>query len=464
MMQNIQKWWQRPAGGREVLLISLPLVISSLSWTVMTFVDRIFLKWLSGESMSAAFSASMIWFVFLCFPLGICAYANTFVSQYFGDRQYSRIGLAVWQAIWIGVACVPLMALLNPIAPILFELGGHEAAIQNEETRYFRALNWGAGGMLISQAAAAFYSGRGKTRIVMSVDSLYALLNIVLDYVWIFGYFGFPADGVAGAGYATAVCLWLKAFTYVGLMLQAHHRKQFGTLAGCRFDAGQFTRMVTFGGPSGVQMLLDIVGFTAFVVLVSRLGSVQAEATSMAFSISTLAFMPIWGFGMGAGILVGQHLGENQPQLASRAAWNSLLVGMFYMVVISILYLVIPSWFLWWFFAGSEHPGGTDSEVGQLATTLLQYVAAYNLFDASLTILVSAIKGAGDTRFVMVISTLMGLVLALFSWLAVEVWNLEIYGCWAIMVGWVWSLGIIYFLRFLQGKWKQMRVIEMVHH
>jgi len=463
MSEKLQIWWQRPAGGREVLLVSIPLVISSLSWTVMSFIDRIFLKWLSGEAMSAAFSASMVWFVLLCLPLGVCAYANAFVSQYFGDKQYKQIGVAVWQAIWIGVLVTPFVLAFSPLAPFVFELAGHEASIRAEEVRYFQALNWGAGGMLISQAASAFYSGRGKTRVVMLVDSSYALLNIVLDYAWIFGHFGFPADGVAGAGYATAVCLWLKAITYVLLMLQSHHRQKYGTGIGARLNWQQLRRIGYYGGPSGLQMLLDVAGFTTFVILVGRLGNLEAEATSMAFSISTLAFMPIWGFGMGAGILVGQLLGENQPDLASRAAWNSLLIGLVYMTLISILYVAVPQIFLWWFFVGSDHPQGMSSEVGVLAVRLLQFVAAYNLFDASLTILVSAIKGAGDTRFVLLVSTVMGIVLALLSWLAVEVLELGLFGCWALIVGWIWILGIVYYLRFVQGKWREMRVIEMTH-
>ncbi|MBX3420338.1 MAG: MATE family efflux transporter [Pirellulaceae bacterium] len=461
--RNLSTWWKQPAGGREVLLVSLPLVISSLSWTVMTFVDRIFLKWLSGDSMAAAFTASTVWFVLLCLPLGICAYANTFVSQYFGDRQYKQIGLAVWQAIWVALVVSPFILAFNPLVPQLFELAGHTPAIRSEEIRYFQALNWGAAGMLVSQAAAAFYSGRGKTRIVMVVDSFFAVLNAVLDYVWIFGYWGFPAAGIAGAGYATAVALTLKAIVYLVLMLREPHRAEFGTGIGCRFDWSLFKKMCYFGGPSGLQMLLDVVGFSTFIVLVARLGNLEAEATSMAFSISTLAFMPIWGFGMGAGILVGQHLGENQPDLAARASWNSLALGIGYMSLISVLYIVVPTWFLWWFFAGTEHAHGLGSDVGVLATKLLQFVAAYNLLDATLTILVSAIKGAGDTRFVLGVSLVMGLVLAVSSWLAVEVWQFGIYGCWALIVAWVWALGIIYLLRFIQGKWRDMRVIDMTH-
>lgn len=98
-------------------------------------------------------------------------YANTFVSQYFGDKQFRQIGPAVWQAIWVALILSPIILLANPLAPMIFAAAGHTPGIQAEEVRYFQSLNWGAGGMLISQAAAAFYSGRGKTEVIMLVDS-----------------------------------------------------------------------------------------------------------------------------------------------------------------------------------------------------------------------------------------------------------------------------------------------------
>ncbi len=427
----------------------------------MTFVDRMFLKWVSPEAMAASFSASAIWFSLTCLPLGVCAYTNSFVSQYNGDQQPREIGPIVWQAIWIAVILCPILLLANPLAPYFFGLAGHEEAIRVEEVRYFQALNWGAGGMLISQAAQTFYSGRGKTLMVMIVDSFFAAMNVGLDYLWIFGHWGFPEAGSAGAGYATAVAMWLKALTYVLLLIRQKNRENFNT-GDFRFDLKRWLRLWRFGGPSGLQMVLDVIGFTSFVVLIGRLGTNESAATSMAFSVSTLAFMPIWGFGMAAGILVGQHLGENNPKLAERASWNSLGIGLIYMAVISLLYILIPQVFLSGFFAGDSANESND-EIARLATTLLQFVAAYNLFDASLTILVSAIKGAGDTQFVLWVSLTMAAVLALLSWLAVEVIHAGLFGCWILIVGWVWVLGTVYFLRFLNGKWKKMRVIEMKH-
>ena len=145
------------------------------------------------------------------------------------------------------------------------------------EVEYFQILCVGAPAMLIAQAAASFYSGRGETWVVMWVDAAAAILNLVLDYLWIFGYAGFPEWGVAGAAWATVVSLWIKAVVYVLLPLQREHREQYGTLSGLRLDWQLLRRMLYYGGPSGFQMLLDVLGFTVFILLVGRLGAVRTR-------------------------------------------------------------------------------------------------------------------------------------------------------------------------------------------
>ena len=301
------RWWSQPAGGREVLVVALPLVVSSLSWTVMTFFDRMLLKHHSGEAMSAAFTASTVWFAVLCLPLGMTMYTTTFVSQYFGAHRYERIGPSVWQGVWLALLVSPLLLMAIPLAPALFELAGHEAIVTKHEITYFQVLCWGAPALITAQALSSFYGGRGQTRVMMVVDTSVAVLNLGLDYLWIFGHAGFPAWGIAGAGWATVVALWVKALIYLLLFLQRHHRQKYASLTGMAFDRELFGRLLYFGGPSGWQLVLDVTGFTIFVVMVGRLGAVEQEATGMAFSISTLAFMPIWGFAQAAAILVGQH-------------------------------------------------------------------------------------------------------------------------------------------------------------
>jgi MATE family multidrug resistance protein len=455
-----RSWWARPSGGAEVLRVAAPLVISSLSWTVMTFVDRMFLNHVSEAAMAAASIASAVWFMLICFPLGVCTYANTFVAQYDGARRHAIIGRIVWQAVWIALLFTPLMLLGIALAGPLFALADHTPEVTRQEITYFSILCVGAPAMLIAQAAASFYSGRGLTRVVMWTDAAFAILNVGLDYVWIFGYLGFPAWGVAGAAWATVLSLWLKAIMYLLLFLQRKHRGQFGTIRGLALDRHLCGRLLYFGGPSGLQMLLDVTGFTVFIMLIGRLSEVDSAATNMAFSISSLAFMPIYGLHLAISVLVGERLGEDRDDLAARSTITTLQLAWVYMLAISALYVFAPGVFLYGFYPDKEALTDQNSAVRQLAIVLLRYVAAYNLFDATAMVFAGAIKGAGDTVFVFFVSLVLAALLAAFSFLAVEVWELDILGCWTLIALWVLSAAATYFWRFRAGQWRRMRVIE----
>jgi MATE family multidrug resistance protein len=328
------------------------------------------------------------------------------------------------------------------------------------EIQYFQIICVGAPAMLIAQSAASFYSGRGQTQVVMWTDAAFALFNVLLDYLWIFGYAGFPEWGVAGAAWATVVSMWLKAFTYLWLFMQAKHREQYGTLTGLRFDGHLLGRLLYFGGPSGLQMVLDVTGFTVFIMLVGRLGPESADATNVAFSVSSLAFMPIYGLHLAVSVLVGERLGENRDDLAARATYTTLQTAWVYMSVISLLYLFAPGLFLYGFFPNLDELSEEKLAVWQLAIVLLRFVAAYNLLDATLMIFAGAIKGAGDTNFVLRVSLVLAALLATASWVAVEALQLSVVGCWVLVTLWVWSAAFVYAWRFRQGKWRSMRVIE----
>jgi MATE family multidrug resistance protein len=453
-------WWSRPSGGRDVLRVAAPLVISSLSWTIMTFFDRVFLNWVSGEAMDASFTSSVAWFAFLAFPLGICAYANTFVAQYDGAGRQNRIGLVIWQANWLACGLGLVSLCLIPLAPVLFKFAGYTAHQAADDIHYFQIISLCGPGLLIAEASKTFYSGRGQTWVVMIVDTATAAIELGLNYVWIFGYLGFPEMGLAGAAWSTVVGMWLKAAVYVLLPLQRKHRQQFGTTAGIQWNVDLLRRILYFGSPSGLHILLDVTGFTVFIFVLNGLGEVAKQATSLAFSISSLAFMPIYGLHIAASILVGERLGENRDDLAARATFTTLQVSWAYMAVISLLYALAPGVFVSGFFSGASGATTDQIAVRDLAATLLLFVAAYNLLDATQMIFVGALKGAGDTQFLLRVSLVLAVLLATFSYLSVEVWKLDVFGAWTLVVFWCLIAAVAYAVRFWQGKWRHMRVIE----
>lgn len=454
-------WWTRPSGAREVLALALPLVISTSSWTLMQFTDRMFLLWYQPAAMAAAVPASLLSFVVICLFLGIAMYANTFVAQYHGAGRPERIGLVVWQGIWLGAISTPLIIATIPLAPWLFRLAGHPPEVAALETTYYQVLCWGDGWVVVTAALSAFFTGRGNSRVVMAVDSYAALQNIVLDYCWIFGAFGFPEWGIAGAGWATVVSQWTKVVIYFALFLRAEYRTEYGTWSGCRFDLPLFGRLLRYGSPNGLQFLLECGSFSVFIFAVGRLGELELEATNLAININMLAFIPVFGFGIACSTLVGQRLGENDPDLAARATWTTMQLALGYTAVWGALYLFVPDTLLAW----HERPNDPEHNTAlrELTVVLLRFVTAYLVFDALNIIFVSAIKGAGDTRFVLVASLVMALAMIGLTLAALGPLGGGLFAAWWVLTIWVGLLGVIYSARFLQGRWRTMRVIEKVY-
>jgi len=457
--QTLHTWWHQPAGGRELLALALPLILSTASWTVMNFVDRMFLLWHSTEAMAAALPAGMLYWTIICFPMGVAAYVNTFVAQYHGAGRPERIGVAVWQGVWLGVLSAPLILLTVPVIPMVFHLAGHDPQIAALEVTYFEIAAWAGGASVIAAAISSFFSGRGETRVVMFVDTFAASINVLLDYAWIFGRWGFPEGGMAGAAWATVVALWIRVLVYALLILRPVYRHRYQILAGCRFDRLLWRRLLRFGGPNGLQFLVEVAAFTLFLLLVGHLGRDAAAATTLAFNVNGLAFVPMIGLGLAVSTLVGQYLGRNRADLAARATWNSFGMAASYMGVLSLLYVLVPDWFL------EGHAAGADpSQLGRLRATtvvLLYFVAAYSLFDAMNLVFVGAIKGAGDTRFVLWANTLLAPVPLLAGWFGIVYLGWGLLWCWLLLTFWACSLGVTFLARFLHGRWRTMRVIEV---
>ncbi len=454
----VQRWAQ--AGGyKEVLKISGPMILSMGSWSLMHFVDRMFLTWYSREALAAALPAGLLSFAFGSFFLGTASYVNTFVAQYFGAKRFDRVGSAVWQGIYFSLFAGVLMVLLAPASEWIFNLVGHEKNIRDQEIIYFEILTAWLWPVFLMAGLSAFFSGRGDTWTVLWVNVIAAVINIVLDYVWIFGYWGFPEKGIEGAAWATVVSQVFGCVAFMVLIFQKPYREQFYTLKGWRLDRVLLLRLWRYGAPSGLHFMIDILGFSMFVLLVGRLGAVELAATNLTFNINTLAFLPMLGLGIAVSTLVGQYLGDNQVELAEKCTYSALHLSLGYMLFMVLGYGLLPDVFMQPFASHSDP--STFQPVRDLAVVLLRFVAFYCLFDAAFIVFSSAVKGAGDTQFVMWMTLILSTaILVVPTYLAVAVFDWGIYATWFFISAYIAVMAIAFYFRFRSGKWKSMRVIE----
>jgi len=390
---------------------------------------------------------------------GTAIFTETFVAQYFGAKQFERIGAVVWHGIYIGVIGAIVHFLLIPFAPSFFHMIGHAENVSSLETVYFQTLCFGAFPVISSGAISGFFAGRGNTKPLMFATIFQTSINLIFDYLLIFGKAGFPALGIKGAGIASVISAYCNFIFLITLATREKYENEYKLFSSWRFDTKLFRRILKYGVPNGLQGTIDIAGFAIFLLLLGKIGTIPLAATNIAFNINTLAFMPMIGIGIAVSILVGQNLGGNNPEKAGQYAWAGFFITFSYMLVLAICYVTIPDVFIKPFSYKSDPTEFVA--IRNITMILLRFVALYSLFDAMNVIFSSALRGAGDTRFIMTSVGLFSLfILIIPSWVFIVLLHKGIYIAWTIATIYVIALALLFFIRFQKGKWKTMRVIE----
>lgn len=450
----------QPGSTRELLAIAVPLVFSSGSLSLMHVIDRIFLTWYSTEALAASMPAGVLHWTVMSIFIGTATYVNTFVAQYEGSGRKDRVVASVWQGVYLAVvggACVP--AVFAPLCPLIFAAAGHTPVVQALEADYFSILCFGAVPMIAASAMSTFFSGRGRTQVLMWVNFGIAAVNIVLDYVMIFGVGPFPEMGIRGAAIATVISQVCGVLMYAALIVRERDRDGYAIFRQRGFDRELFGRLLRYGLPTGFQFFSDIAGFMVFIFLIGQIGTAEQAATNLAFNLNSMAFIPMMGFGTAVMTLVGKRIGEGRPELAVRTTWLAFGWCSAYMLVFCAIYILLPDVILYPY-AVKQTPA-EFAPIRELVHVLLVFVAVYSFFDGMMIIFGSAVRGAGDTRFSLVFTLIAGWSLMVApTWIVWTFFEPDLLAAWSAVTAYLVVAGFGFLVRFQMGQWKSMRVIE----
>ena len=471
-----------PGGYRELLAIAVPMILSSGTQSLMHVIDRVFLTWYSEAAIAAALPAGIVFWACLSLPFGVVSYTNAFVAQYDGAKQPGRAASCVWQSSYFAILCGLVVIVPAFWSKWLFRVIDHDPQVQKLEVEYFAWICMGAAPALLSGALSCFFSGRGQTRLVLAVNASSMVVNAVLDYGMIFGKGPFPEMGMAGAAIATNLANVFAVLCFVGLLLRHDARVKYSFWTHWRLERILMWDLFKFGGPSGLQMFLDVAGFTAFMMIIGKIGQRELAATNIAFNLNTLAFIPVIGVGIAVSTLVGQRIGEGRPDIAEKSARKGFVLAGGIMLLFGAIYVLAPQVLLAPYEYGANshvvesvevvpHDGAEThvanfAEVRSVVIILLRFVAIYSFFDAMVIIFGSAIRAAGDTVFSMLVTFACAWGLLVLPTYLTWVYLGENHKDALLFWSWVWcsvyvtALGFIYLARFRGGRWKTMTVIE----
>jgi MATE family multidrug resistance protein len=438
---------------KELVSIAFPLMVSQACDTLMMFTDRMFAAKLGSAAMSAVMSGGLSAFTFTTFFVGLTGYANALAAQYLGAGRPRQCGLVGAQSIWIALGAYPVMLAAIPLGRLLFHATGVPKDEFGPQSTYFTLMMIGSIIGLLRGALGSFFSGIGRTRIVMIATVTCLVVNVGAVYVLMFGKLGLPALGVKGAAIGSIIAgstgLVILAVEY----FRKENRETFGTAFGFRFDLPIMSKLIKLGSPAGLELMLNVFAFNLIVLIFHSIGIDAAASVTCAFSWDMVSFIPLIGVNIAVGSLVGRSMGAASPDTAHRVAMSGIKLTSAYAALLAFAFSLFPHPLVGMFLAASD-------PAVPLAVYMVRLVSVYLLADALGLVFSGALRGAGDTFATMCISVGVHWLLLGTTFVTIRVMHTDPKTAWTILVAMIWLLCVGFYLRYKSGRWRSIRVVE----
>ncbi|HCE46443.1 MAG TPA: hypothetical protein DET40_23105 [Lentisphaeria bacterium] len=447
-----------PAGISEVWAIALPMIISSSFDVIIMFIDRLFLGRVEPLQMAAMMTGGLTAFTLGTFFMGLISYSGAMVAHLYGAGRKKDCSRMVFQSLILSLISYPLMLALIPIGLASFQWAGHSPEQIRYETQYFMITAFATSFFSIMRVPfGSFFSGIGKTSVVMRANFAGLVVNFVFAYLLIFGELGFPQLGITGAAIAVAASsaanLAVLAFYY----FRRENIEEFNIKQSFIFEWPLMKRLLKFGFPSGLEFMVNLSAFTTMVTMFYGYGEKVASAVTIVFNWDMIAFLPMLGLQIAVTTLVGQNLGRKNEANAIRATWSGLKINLLYSGFMLILFLSVPAYLVKVFEPSVPPPDW--NEIVAMAVPMIMMMSVYPISDGFFIVFSGAIRGAGDTTWAMIVSGILHWGGALYAWFLTHYLHLPPVTAWVFFVLLFPLFGLTFWLRFRSGKWKGRNVI-----
>lgn len=454
----------------EMLKLSAPTVLTMASYTIMQFCDALMVSRIDPPdpvNLTAQGNGGLWAFVPMSLYAGLAGVVNTFVAQHLGAGSPQRGAAYVWNAMWIGAAM--WVAVLLPMAvfmPSLFAAMGHGEQLVALESTYAQILLVGGLLTFISRSMSQFFFGLHRPEVPLAAAVAGNVVNLVLNWLLIYGNWGFPQMGVAGAALATVIGTGVEAAVPLAVFLWPKFAAKYQTRAGWRPSWSHMRDIFRLGWPPALMFGNEMICWAVFMThLAGGFGTHHAAAGFIVLRYMHLSFMPAVGFSFACTAAVGRCLGAGRPDLAVHRARIGLTLAMSYMAVCAVVFVVFRHELVGVFVAqqAALDPvmAAQADAVIAVGVKLMLVAAAFQVFDGLAITLVGVLRGAGDTVWPGIATIVLAWIFILgLGWsLATFAPGLESTGPWIGAAMYVIALGVALGYRFASGKWKQGRLV-----
>jgi MATE family multidrug resistance protein len=433
----------------KIISLAISLLIFQLTDTLILFTDRFFISLLGDIYLSAGLTGGLSYVTFTTPFISCLGIINTFVSQQYGAGKKTNCSLYTLHGIILSLLFYLMIMTIKPIASY-FLFMNHSKELQILEKSYFSILCISSIFSLIQICFLGFFAGTKRARIIVFSNVLGMILNIPLTYILVFGIFS-PKLGIQGAAWSTCIS---KFFALLPLLITylSKGNSEYKP-ANLNVNLLLLKTILRYGAPSGMEQFINIFCINFFVQTVASYNAIASSAVSVAFNWDLLSYLPLLGIGSAATTIVGHLIGQRSINNINKSVLHALSISLIFSMTASVFYLFATKTLVNVFIHNIE------SETFDLAMLFLRFAAIYTIADSIQVTFAGALRGAGDTRWVLLISCSLHTILATTTFIMTKIFAFKPLTIWLIYVSFIIILATAMTIRYTGGQWKKHGIL-----
>ncbi len=426
--------------NRELWVLAWPIIIAQLGQVLFGIVDTLMVSTLGTADLAAsAFANSVFWFGSII-AIGVCNVTAPLVATAIGERNEAKAGQILFRSRNLSVLLGLVLTVILIGLGLNFQIFKQDATVSKLAVPYFFVLITSVIPMLVFQSYRQFLEATGHQKEPMYLTFAGVGLNVILNYLFIFGAFGFPEMGLLGAGVATSVTRWMMA---LGAIYACHSKADLNKYLLHKYSdvAVKYIEMLKLGLPVGMILFFEVGAFGMATILAGQINKESLAAHQIVLNIASFTFMVPLGLSFAASVRVGLAVGEKRFDLVKKRAIVSFAFGIGFMATMSVVILLLRGVL--------AKALSSDPQVIELAMALFLLAALFQIVDGIQVVANGVLRALKDVRIPMIATFFGYWVVSLpLGYYLVNFAGFDVKGLWIGLAAGLLVVAILMVLRF----------------
>ncbi len=436
---------------RRIWTVAYPIILGSVAQNLINFTDTAFLGRVGEIALGASALGGIFYLAVIMLGLGFGTGAQIIIARRFGENQLKKVGQIVdHSTLFLIIMAVISYALLQYGSEAILSLIVRSEAVLEETIAFLDYRAYGIFFAFMNMSFRSFYVGLTMTKVITYTTFVMAAVNIVLDYLLIFGHFGFPEMGIRGAALASVIA---EAFALLFFIVYTSSTIKFSDYGLFRFKGISLRQMLTIlriSVPMMMQSFLSLSVWFVFFVFIEKLGEMSLAVSNIIRSVFVVLMMPIWGFATATNTLVSYLMGQDR-QSEVMALINKIVgltfVGVALIVSFGVMFprLVMEIY-------------TNDSALIEMGIPVLYVVSGGAMLLSLGFIYFNGVSGTGKTNISLILELIVLSIYLTYTYLQVYYFGADVVKAWTSEIIYGSLLAVFSFAYLKSGKWKTSKI------